>query len=469
MPIQCEIKYELNGEEISSSDIAGKSGKIKITLSYKNTDSHIVNINGKNVTMYTPFVVLCGAIIDNDNNRNIEVSSGKVIDDGSKTTVIGLCLPGLQESLGIKENDFKIPSTIEITMDTSNFEMGNIMTYVSSKVVEDDDFNLLDNIDKIYSQINTLQSASKQLESGSILLKNSTYSLKAGAKTISDGSKAISENISIVNEKMGDLKAGTSALKNGKDSLSVGISKFMSNIDINDFSDQSAKITELQQLISANTSVRDSLVSANVSLNSKLSIGSLTLEEETSIRTQIATNNSLIALLNSNISANNSTLALLKASDVSSIKQLQVGLSTLQNGLQAFDSGIDSLYNGIEQLQNGTSVLTSKSVELSKGADTLYQGTGELSNGAETLASGMSTFNKDGIQKIYSYFNGNLKQLSLRLEKLEQLSEDYNNFTMINDEDSGSVKFIMIVDSVKNDDDKKQEIMIENKNEEKDE
>lgn len=469
LPIQCEIKYELNGEEISSDDIAGKSGKVKITLTYTNSDSHIVNINGKNVTMYTPFVVLCGAIIDNDNNRNIEISKGKVIDDGSKTTVIGLSLPGLQESLGIKESVVKIPNTVEITMDTTNFEMGNIMTYVSSKVLEDEDLNLFDNIDKIYSQVNTLQSASKQLESGSTLLKNSSYSLQAGAKTISEGTSAISENLTILNEKMGDLQAGASALKVGKDNLSAGISTFMSSVNVSDFTDQSTKIAELQQLITANTTVRDTLVSTNASLNNKLSLGGLTAEEETTIRTQIASNTNLISLLNSNISANNSTLTLLRASDISSISQLQSGLVSLQSGLQAFDFGIDSLYTGVEQLQEGTHVLASKSVELSQGANALYKGTKDLSSGAETLASGMSTFNKDGIGKICNYFNGDLKQLSSRLEKLEELSEDYNNFTMINDGDSGSVKFIMIVDSVKNDNSKKQEILIEDKNGEKDE
>lgn len=36
LPIECNIKYELNGEEISSKDIAGKSGNVKITLEYKN-------------------------------------------------------------------------------------------------------------------------------------------------------------------------------------------------------------------------------------------------------------------------------------------------------------------------------------------------------------------------------------------------------------------------------------------------
>ena len=37
--------------------------------------------------------------------RNIEVSSGKVIDDGTKSVVVGMAMPGLQESLGLSKND----------------------------------------------------------------------------------------------------------------------------------------------------------------------------------------------------------------------------------------------------------------------------------------------------------------------------------------------------------------------------
>ena len=64
----------------------------------------MVNINGKTQKLYTPFVVVAGTMINNKNNRNIEVSNGKVIDDGIKTVVLGVALPGLQESLNISKD-----------------------------------------------------------------------------------------------------------------------------------------------------------------------------------------------------------------------------------------------------------------------------------------------------------------------------------------------------------------------------
>lgn len=114
LPIECNVKYELDGQEISAKDLSGKSGNVKIIIEYKNKDEHICNINGKDEKLYTPFVVVCGTILDNTIHKNVTVSNGKVIDDGNKTFVLGMAMPGLKDSLGI--NDIDIPSKVEISM-----------------------------------------------------------------------------------------------------------------------------------------------------------------------------------------------------------------------------------------------------------------------------------------------------------------------------------------------------------------
>ena len=47
LPLDCTIKYELNGEEIAPNDLIGKSGSVKITIEYTNKEERFVNINGK--------------------------------------------------------------------------------------------------------------------------------------------------------------------------------------------------------------------------------------------------------------------------------------------------------------------------------------------------------------------------------------------------------------------------------------
>ena len=61
----------------------------------------------------------------------------------------------------------------------------------------------------------------------------------------------------------------------------------------------------------------------------------------------------------------------------------------------------------------------------------------------------MNKFDQEGIEKIANYINGDVKDITSRLEALKKLSEEYKTFTKINDGDKGSVKFIMITDSLK--------------------
>ena len=272
LPIECHIYYELNGETVSAKEIAGKSGTVKIIIEYINKDEHLVNINGKEEKMYTPFVAVCGTIINNEKNRNIKISNGKVIDDGSKTIVTGIALPGLKESLGISPDNLDVPNTVEITMDSTDFEFGNIYNFVTPKVFEEADLKIFDELDEIYSKVNTLQTSSKQLANGANTLKNGTetyleksqefnnamkqvsngmsevsgnYSkidsgisslnksssaLVSGSKQISDGTEAVAANLKTISEGLDELQSGTTSLKSGASSLSSGIGQIKASL-----------------------------------------------------------------------------------------------------------------------------------------------------------------------------------------------------------------------------------------------
>ena len=128
-------------------------------------------------------------------------------------------------------------------------------------------------------------------------------------------------------------------------------------------------------------------------------------------------------------------------------------MSTLGNGLKQLTSGLSQLNEGANTLANGTN-------QVNAGASTLADGTNQVNEGANTLADGIKTFNEEGIKKICNYINGDVKDLTSRVEKLTDLSKDYNNFTMLDGKNSGEVKFIMIADAVK-----KQEESEQNKEE----
>ena len=115
--------------------------------------------------------------------------------------------------------------------------------------------------------------------------------------------------------------------------------------------------------------------------------------------------------------------------------------------------------------------LTNGLGSLKNGSSSLQNGANELDKGANTLAQGVKTFNEEGIKKICNYINGDMKDMSERVEKLKELSKAYHNFTMLNGENEGNVKFIMIMDTIKkqesNDETKEEAVLPVQKDEDK--
>lgn len=105
---------------------------------------------------------------------------------------------------------------------------------------------------------------------------------------------------------------------------------------------------------------------------------------------------------------------------------------------------------GLETLDQSTKAILLADNQLTDGAKTISKGAKELSNGIQE-------FNRSGIEKICSYVNNDIKSVTIRAKKLKELSNEYNTFTKINEDNKGKVKFITIVDSIKNNENKGQE------------
>ena len=273
LPISCKITYTLDGKEIEPKELTGKRGKVKITLTYTNNDSHMVEINGMTTKMYTPFVVVAGTAINNEKNKNIEISNGKLMDDGSKTIVVGMAVPGMQESLNISKDKIDLPSTIEISMDATDFELGSIATFVTPKVLEDEDLKIFDKLDEVYDKVKILEVSSSKIEKGANSLKKGTdtyyekskefntamnqvsqgmssanynYSkideginsinsnsikIKDGARGVSDGTKAIQTNLETISEKLGDVQTGSRSIESGIKQTKTGVSTILAGVN----------------------------------------------------------------------------------------------------------------------------------------------------------------------------------------------------------------------------------------------
>ena len=203
LPIETKISYELDEKDIKPEDLTGKSGKVKIKIEYKNKSSKNVIINGKSQTMYTPFMVALGTVINNKNNKNIKVSkAGRIVENGEKTIVVGVVFPGLEESLNLGGTlaEVDVPDKIEITMDSKDFEMSNIVTYATPKVLtEDIDWSeldeLFDKVNELQNGINKIEDGAKELNKGTSKLDDGAKELKKGTSKVYEGSKEIKKQV----------------------------------------------------------------------------------------------------------------------------------------------------------------------------------------------------------------------------------------------------------------------------------
>lgn len=237
LPIESKITYNLDGKNISAEEIVGKSGKVKISMEYENKLGEEINVGGKQDTVYTPFLVISGVVIDNEMAKDIEISNGKIINNGNKAIAIGFALPGMKESLNL---DKDIPNKIEITMQATDFELGNIMSFATPKILEEGSLdNIYDDLDEVYSQVYDLEDASKQLEDGTITLRDGIITLNNGANDLNNGAQTLNNGAQTLNNGAKDLKngidtlkAGSSKVNEGASTLKTGASEYSANSNL---------------------------------------------------------------------------------------------------------------------------------------------------------------------------------------------------------------------------------------------
>ena len=315
-PVTQKVTYYLDGKEISPEDLAGKSGKVKIRFDYTNTTSYTETVNGEKQTVSVPFAAITGLVLG-DGFENIEVTNGKAEVSDSSSVVLGYALPGLKDSLGIKDKDLdgdvNIPEYMEMTADVKNFSMPAAMTFV----VNASDYVSTDGIDTsdLDDMINDLKDASTQLQDGS--------------KTLAEGTDTLADGLSTLQSKLGTFASGVGTLQSGLKTYTDGVSTL------------SGGLNTLGNSTGA-------LVSGADKLNSgagQLASGSATLKDGLKSYTDGANG---LAKGASDLDAGIGTLAEKSGTLVDGATKLDDGDSQLSASASSINEGIKSLDTGLK-------------------------------------------------------------------------------------------------------------------------
>lgn len=207
LPVNFNITYYLDGKQVEPDKIAGKKGQVKMVITVNNESKKTVKIDGKDATIYTPFIVAGGMILQEDKFTNVTVENGKTIGDGTKEIALMVGAPGLKESLNLSDEmlkqlgDFNFSNTYTITADTDKFELSNMIFAVLplSAIESGVEDTLPNTVSDVKSTLNEVQAVIDKFNSMNATelinkLFSNTDNLTELASSVSDVTKLYNDN-----------------------------------------------------------------------------------------------------------------------------------------------------------------------------------------------------------------------------------------------------------------------------------
>lgn len=247
LPVSVKIRYELDGQEISANDIQGKSGHLKLTISFTNNYSQVKNINGKSIVIHPSY--LAGGMLNMSTGKfsNVKCESGKIVNDGTNEMLAFANIPGLNETLksaGLDKvnNQLGISDDVTVEADVNDFDLGSIMVGMANEIDLNQELGEIGSVSELTDGIDQLIEADNQLIDGSKQLYDGTTQLKEQAAPLTGSSDQVRQ-----------LSAGAIQLNDGVKALQTGISQYTAGASaINEGVNQLYGIPQNTQLIQQN-------------------------------------------------------------------------------------------------------------------------------------------------------------------------------------------------------------------------
>ena len=447
LPVDVGVSYYLDGEKMSASEIAGKSGHVTISFSYLVNDK--TESNG--YTFYTPYTMASGVLLNDEHFTDISVDGGKVIDDGSKCICLGIAFPGLTSNLNTDLSSLDIPESVNIEAYTDKFEIDGTYTVALTGMFSDLDLSgadsvegkiseLTDAFDRLGQAADKLVSGAGKVSDGASELNEKAGDLKKGAhsvaggsgtlsgglKTLFNGAKTLADGAEDVRGGSKDLKDGTGQLKEGSSSLADGTGQLKTGADnlsagtgqLKEGSETLSKGTEnlksgvdslaqgaadlgsgVQNLVDGEAQVDTGMSQLDAGLKGLSSGGdsgsAIVAASEQYQRGMEAYAAAMQAMIDSE--SDPKTKAKLEGlkskipmpdSYTAAVKSYVSGVDQVYAGEQAVYAGEQQVFAGMKELQGKLPALTEGISGLQKGASDLNDGAKNLANGAAAADSG---------------------------------------------------------------------------------
>lgn len=353
LPVSVKIRYELDGQEISANDIQGKSGHLKLTISFTNNYSEVKNINGKSIVIHPSY--LAGGMLNMSTGKfsNVKCESGKIVNDGTNEMLAFANIPGLNETLksaGLDKvnNQLGISDDVTVEADVNDFDLGSIMVGMTNEIDLASELGEIGSVSELTDGIDQLIEADDQLIDGSKQLYDGTTQLKEQAAPLtgsSDQVRQLSAGAIQLNDGVKALQTGLTAYTNGVDTLAAG-SQQLYGIP--------QGVSQIQNGVSGNlgqgkTNLLDGATALNEGLKQlEAQVNTLTPTELDTMQTQIQGAMATLAGMQKTITDDSATLGDLS----NSLNTASNAITTITKYNEDLKSDVGTLKNDVSDLKD---------------------------------------------------------------------------------------------------------------------
>lgn len=353
LPVSVKLRYELDGQEISANDIQGKSGHLKLTISFTNNYSEVKNINGKSIVVHPSY--LAGGMLNMSTGKfsNVKCESGKIVNDGTNEMLAFANIPGLNETLrsaGLDKvnNQLGISDDVTVEADVNDFDLGSIMVGMTNEIDLASELGDIGSVSELTDGIDQLIEADDQLIDGSKQLYDGTTQLKEQAAPLtgsSDQVRQLSSGAIQLNDGVKALQTGLTAYTNGVDTLAAG-SQQLYGIP--------QGVSQIQNGVSGNlgqgkTNLLDGATALNEGLKQlEAQVNTLTPTELDTMQTQIQGAMATLAGMQKTITDDSATLGDLS----NSLNTASNAITTITQYNEDLKSDVGTLKNDVSDLKD---------------------------------------------------------------------------------------------------------------------
>lgn len=454
LPWKFSIDYQLDGKKIKAKELAGKSGKLKIT--FKSSKNDAVEKD-----FYDHYLMQVSLSLDCNKAENITAEGATIADAGEDKQLSFTVLPGNDAEFVIEADikDFTmsgfsiaaVPYSMDIDMDSINTDdfTGQIseLTEAVEKLNEGTS-SLKDGMEELCGGNSGLLSGSDQIQNGLNVLSNNSSSIVSASAQIQDALQEISAQLEQADfsgiSKLAELPDGLNKLADALDGIQSGLATLNTNyttayttLDQAMQSEAGAAPTE-EELAALQESATESQAASSAYQKLLASYQQLQTIKATyqnvkpafdAVSTALNSENeaSLLGGIK-NVSGNIRGIA----DSMSAISETDIAgqMETLKNGLSTLASQYGEFHKGLSSYTDGLDLLAGNYGSFQKGMASYLNGTKQLEDGTTELADGMGQF-ANGISIMPEEIEKNMDELMENFSggdyKAESFTDDKNS------------------------------------------